>query len=110
MRILLDESLPRGLKSLLRDHEVRTVADQGWRSFKNSRLLELAQGTFEVFVTADQGFEHEQNLEQFDIGVVILIARSNRLVDYEPLAVHLGVAVEEVRRGEARKVVAAEPG
>ena len=110
MRILLDESVPRGLKKLLPDHEVRTVAEQGWRSSKNSALLELAQVAFDVFITADQGFEHEQNLEQIQIGVVILVARSNRLVDYEPLAPRLIAAVEEVRAGDARKVAAADPG
>lgn len=108
MRILLDESVPRGLKGLLADHEVRTVTERGWQSFRNSMLLELAQESFDVLVTADQGFEHEQNLESFSIGVVILVARSNRLVDYEPLAPALRLAVDEVPAGQLRKV-AAEP-
>lgn len=84
------------------------MAEQGWRSFRNSRLLELAEEEFDVLVTADQGFEHEQNLERYSIGVVVLIARSNRLVDYEPLAAALRRAVDEVRAGQLRKVASSK--
>ncbi|MDA2925401.1 DUF5615 family PIN-like protein [Acidobacteria bacterium AH-259-L09] len=109
MRVLLDESLPRGLKGLLLGHDVRTVVEQGWRSTRNSDLLRLAESEFHAFVTADQGMEHEQNLEQFDLGVIILVARSNRLADYEPLAASLVEAVNDIKPGELRKI-AAEQG
>jgi predicted nuclease of predicted toxin-antitoxin system len=106
VRILLDESVPRGLRRFLPDHDVRTVAEQGWRSLRNSTLLQLAQESFDVLVTADQGFEHEQNLEQFDISVIILVAPSNRLVDYEPLTASLQDAVGTVRRGASLRLIA----
>lgn len=54
MRILLDESAPRGLKELLPGHEVKTVPEQGWASKLNGELLGLAVADrFDVFVTPD---------------------------------------------------------
>ncbi|MBA2691242.1 MAG: hypothetical protein H0U65_01940 [Rubrobacter sp.] len=36
-------------------------------------------------MTMDRGIEHQQNLARFDIAVILLRARSNRLEDLEPL-------------------------
>jgi hypothetical protein len=109
VKVLLDESIPRGLKRFLAKHEVRTVVEQGWRSVRNSTLLELAQEFFAVLVTPDQGFEHEQNLKSFDIGVVILVAPTNRLADYEPLVPALERAIDAVEPGRALRVAAEQP-
>ena len=43
MRLLLDECLPRKLKSDLPGHEVRTAPEMGWASKENGELLELAK-------------------------------------------------------------------
>ncbi len=72
MRLLLDESLPRKLKRLLVPHEVRTVPEMGWASKKNGELLRLAQGRFDVFITADQKLPKQQNLSTFTVAVVVL--------------------------------------
>ncbi|HED04364.1 MAG TPA: hypothetical protein ENI60_06320 [Candidatus Fraserbacteria bacterium] len=89
MKVLLDESLPRRLKDALEGHDVSTVRDEDWDGKKNGELLELASGRFDVFVTPDQGFEHQQNLRRIDMGVIVLIAKTNRLVDYLPLVSRL---------------------
>ena len=54
MRVLLDECLPRKLKSDLAGHEARTVPEMGWASKENGDLLELAAGHFDVFLTVDR--------------------------------------------------------
>ena len=72
MRLLLDESLPRGLKRDLAAHEVVTVPEQGWAGKDNGELLGLADKQFDVFVTADQGIEYQQNLAGFGLAVVTL--------------------------------------
>lgn len=54
MRILLDESLPRRLRSAFPGHEVATVAEAGWSGLSNGELLQLAAERFDLFVTADQ--------------------------------------------------------
>ena|SRR5438876_10915343 len=102
MRILLDESVPRGLRRLLPAHDVRTVPEQGWASKRNGELLTLAVSDgFDVFVTPDQNLPHQQNLSNFDIVVVILAAGPNRMATYEPIADRLQRSVEVATRREA---------
>ena len=59
MRILLDESLPKDLASLLLQHEVTTVHAAGWSGIKNGKLLALAAASYDVFITADRNLEHQ---------------------------------------------------
>ena len=75
MKLLLDESVPRRLMDHLEGHEASTVRDEGWRSKDNGELLQLANSTFDVLVTADQILRRQQNFPQYDIAVVVLIAR-----------------------------------
>ncbi len=81
MRLLLDESLPRGLKNLLDAHDVVTVQEKGWADTTNGKLLRLAESEFDVFVTADQNLQYQQNLIGFDIAVIILAAVRTRVSD-----------------------------
>jgi predicted nuclease of predicted toxin-antitoxin system len=106
VRILLDESLPRGLKGLLEGLDVVTVPEQGWRSMKNGELLQRASGHFEVFVTADQNLEHQQNIAALPLAVVVLVAGSNRMEAYLPLVKKLGEAVRAARPGTLTRVAA----
>lgn len=85
MRVLLDECLPRRLKREFAGHDTRTAPEMGWASKRNGELLGLAVGQFDVFLTADRNLSYEQDLSSFDIAVVVLVARSNRLDDLRPL-------------------------
>lgn len=62
MRILLDESLPRRLSQTLAEHAVSTVVEAGWSGIQNGKLLALAAEQFDVFITADQNLQYQQNL------------------------------------------------
>jgi predicted nuclease of predicted toxin-antitoxin system len=104
MRLLLDESLPRGLKSFLVGHDVSTVQEMGWAGTSNGKLLQLAQAEFEVFITADQNLQYQQNLAGFDIAVLILAATSTRIPDLEPLILKTLGALSELTSGEVRRV------
>jgi hypothetical protein len=106
MRILLDESVPKGLGRLLEPHRVKTVAEQGWSSYSNGQLLTLASGQFDVLVTADQNLPSQQNLAKFDIAVVVLVAQTNQMVDYLPMADAIRNVVETVTKDEVRWVTA----
>ena len=99
MKLLLDESLPQDLRLHLSDHEAVTVPFRGWASKQNGELLRLASPEFDVFITADQSLEHQQNIEQFDIAVVILVAPSNRLADLMPLLPKVLGLLASVRPG-----------
>lgn len=101
MRVLLDESAPRGLTDLLVGHEVETAPERGWASVRNGKLLALAAGAgFDVFVTPDQSLPRQQNLTRFDIAVVVLAAGRNRMATYVRLADGLRASVKAARRGE----------
>ena len=105
MRVLLDEQLPRHLARDLTEHQVRTVQQEGWAGLKNGELLErAADGGFDVFVTADQNLEFQQNLARSRLGVVVLVARSLALEDLRPLVPATLAAIERVRPGEVIRV------
>ena len=88
-----------GLKRHLPGHDVSTVTDEGWAGRKNGDLLRLAAGRFDVLVTADKGQPHQQNIRALPLGVIVLRARSNRLVSLLPLVPGLLAALAGVRPG-----------
>jgi hypothetical protein len=65
---------------------VRTVQQQGWAGLKNGELVQrAAEAGFEVFITADQNLEFQQNLARSSLFVLVLVAPSNALEDLLPL-------------------------
>ena len=86
MRVLLDESVPRRLARQIQDHEVRSVHDVAWQ--------------FDALITVDRSLPFQQNLSKYDIAVVILAAKSNRLADLEPLLPDLQRVLSEIGPGE----------
>ena len=75
MRLLLDECVTRYLKRDFLGHEVSTVDEAGFKGLKNGALLRAAQGTFDVLVTVDKSIRHQQNLQSFQIAVLLLTAQ-----------------------------------
>ena len=104
MRVLLDECLPRRLKADLPEHEVQTAQEAGWAGLQNGALLALAAPLFDVFLTVDRNIIFQQNVKGLNIAVVVMIARSNRLVDLRPLMPEVRVALQKVRSGEVLRV------
>ncbi len=100
MRVLLDECLPRKLRNRLPGHEVATVPEMGWAGTKNGALLRLAESHFDVFVTADQNIEYQQNLHSAVIAVIVLIAPNNRLETLVPLMPDVMVELSRVQPGD----------
>lgn len=86
MRLLLDHNLPRRLRSHLAEHDVQTAREMNWEELENGALLRAAaEAGFDTFVSIDKKLEHEQNLLQLPIAVIVLDARSNALPDLLPL-------------------------
>jgi hypothetical protein len=65
-------------------------------------LLTLASQHFDVFVTLDQNLSFQQNLDGFSIAVVVLSAKTSRLIDLKPLIPNLLAAIESARSGTAK--------
>jgi predicted nuclease of predicted toxin-antitoxin system len=89
MRILLDESLPRRLRAAFPGHDVVTVAEAGWSGLQNGELLQLAAERFDLFVTADQNVQYQQNLRSLPLSVAVLTGRDNRYETLLPLVEQL---------------------
>ena len=85
MRILLDESLPIELRDELPPHSIHSVQEMGWSALKNGELLRRAVGQFDVFLTADQNLQYQQNVENLPVAVAVLVAKSNRIQSLKPL-------------------------
>ncbi len=104
MKLLLDECVDQRLQGELHAHEVKTVADMGWSNFKDRELLNAAQHEFDALITVDRNLPYQQHLPKFNIAVIILRARTNRLVDLQPLVPALLVALPTAPTREATVV------
>ena len=76
----------------------------GWAGIKNGDLLDVAQKSFDVFITVDRNLSFQQNLPQFNIAVIVLQAPTNRLFDLQQLLPNLEGALDEVRKGQVHWV------
>ncbi len=73
MRILLDETAPAGLKTILSDHDVVTVPEIGLAGVSNGKLLDAAeQAGFRILVTVDANIKAQQRLGGRQIAMVVL--------------------------------------
>lgn len=104
MRILLDECVDQRLAEDFAGHEVLTVKQMGWKSKQNGELLTLAANDFEVFVTTDRNLSFQQNLPRFNVAVVVLTARTNRLNDLRPIVPALLRVLPFLKKGEVREI------
>lgn len=100
MKLLLDECLDWRLRRDLPGHDVKTAQEMGWAGIKNGRLLALAQGSFEVFITGDRNLSFQQNLPRFSLAVVVLKAESIRLVHTQPLMPKLLALLPSLQPGQ----------
>lgn len=80
MKILLDENLPKQLKTEFGpDYDVKTVRDMGWLGKKNGELLRhIVFNGFDFFVTIDKNLRYQQNLDHIELKIFLLLAINNR--------------------------------
>ena len=53
-RILLDQNIPRQVRTILDGYNVKTSLQMGWDTIENGDLLNVAERDgFDVFITAD---------------------------------------------------------
>ena len=104
MRVLLDENIPADLAVELTSHKVTTVSDMGWEGTKNGELLRRATGNFDALITMDRNLEFQQPLAKQSFGVVLVIARSNRMSDLMPLLPAIMESLVQIKPGELRRV------
>ena len=100
MRLLLDECVDRRLARDIHGHDVSTVSELGWAGIRNGELPARSAGRFDVFVTVDRNLAFQQHIADLSLAVVVLRARTNRLIDLEPLVPALLAALSTVQAGK----------
>lgn len=68
---------------------------------RNGELLRLAELEFDAFLTADRKLQYQENLSAFNIAVVVMVARSNSLLDLQPLIPRILEMLPSTKRGQA---------
>jgi len=104
MKILLDESLPRKLRSDFgSEHEVWTVRDKGWLGKKNGELLKLMiADNFQLFITVDKNLPYQQNLDRLPPPIFVLNAKDNRRSSLQKL---IPLVFERIKIGNLQNVI-----
>ena len=87
MKLLLDESVPRGLPVCFPQRfEVQTAPKTGWAGIGNGELIQrAATAGFDALITADSNIEYQQNLKNLPIAIIVLRALTNRMEHLRPL-------------------------
>ena len=106
MHVLLDESVPRQLASLLTEHTVTTVPREGWAGITNGELLRRASQRFDALVTGDQGIQNQQEISGLDLGIIVLVAPNNRIETITALTPRILAALEALEPGQVVRVSA----
>ena len=98
MKVLLDECVDWRLARDIVGHEVKTARQMGWSAVENGQLLALAAAQFDVFVTVERNLSFQQNVTTFDIAVIVLRAKSNRLHDLRRVVPQLVASIATAKR------------
>jgi predicted nuclease of predicted toxin-antitoxin system len=104
VRVLLDEQLPLDFARTLEGHSVDTVVGRGWAGLTNGELLRRMHGEYDALVTMDRGIEFQHNLSTLPFGVLLLRARSNRMMHLQPLVPPILDALPTIKPGELLRV------
>ncbi|HEX8564892.1 MAG TPA: DUF5615 family PIN-like protein [Pyrinomonadaceae bacterium] len=101
MRLLLDECVTRYLKPDLEvGHEVLTIKEAGFKGLENGELLRAAAVSFDVLVTVDKNIQHQQNIANLPIAILILSSLFTRYDSLKPLVPRALEVLKKIRNGE----------
>ena len=104
MRVLLDECVPKRLRTELTAHAVRTVAEMGWSGIKNGQLLQNAASDFDCFLTVDRNLQFQQHIDALPLAVLVIQAVDNRIETLRPLMVAVREALTSIAANELKVV------
>src|SRR5581483_3703650 len=104
MKVLLDECVDWRLSRDIIGDEVKTARQMGWSAIENGELLALAATNFDVFVTVDQNLAFSRISAGLRIAVIVLRARTNRLIDLRALIPTLLTRLSAARPGTIEQI------
>ena len=103
MKILLDHCVPAPLQRFLPANEVRTAHELHWETLRNGELIAAAeQASFDLLITADQHWSHQQNLSGRKLAILVL--RTNNWVELRVSVADIAAAVSAITSGEYREM------
>ena len=105
MKLLLDECVPQRLRDEFPGHDVYTAEAAGLLGVKNGALLSAAAAEFNVLITVDQKMRFQQNLQKFDLALIVLIAKPCRYPQLKLLAPKVLEVLDEIKAGEVVEIV-----
>jgi len=101
MKLLLDECVPRRLKTDLRDHDVQTLDDLGLKGVLDGEMLQAAAAQdFDVLITVDRRIPFQQNFSKFDLALIILVAKPCRYAELKLLIPQVLTALATIKPRE----------
>ncbi len=96
MKILLDECVTKKLKPYLSDYDISTVSQEKWNGLKNGKLLTTAQKHgFNILLSIDKNLQHQQNMENYTISIVILNSNTSKIEDLKEFVPNLKIQLDE---------------
>ena len=95
MKLLLDENLPKKLKSDFPDHLIYTVHDMGWNGRKNGELQLLIDNSFDALITFDKNLQFQQNFKIYSFPIVVLNAHDNTYLTLKNLVSRLKFVLKD---------------
>ena len=105
MRILIDECIDERFRNSLPGHDCQTARYAGLAGLNNGELLIAAETAgFDVFLTADQGIEYQQNLAARKIAIIIFRTKSNRLKDLLQLVPACLARIDSIQPGQIVRI------
>lgn len=103
MRILFDRGIPALLRRLFEEHTIDTAAERGWADIENGDLIEKAeQDGYQVSMTTGQNTQHQQNLRDRQLSIVVLLSTSWPRVRERVEEIQRVLA--EIRPGELKEI------
>jgi hypothetical protein len=98
LKILLDESVPRLVKTSLSSWDITTVQELGWSAIKNGKLLARADAqSFTILITADRNLRYQQSAPR---QLAILVLPTNRARVIRTLLPDITTALTHLRPGD----------
>ena len=104
MKLLLDECVPQRLSDDFPDHDVYTAETAGLLGVKNGALLRAAAERFDVLITVDRRMPFQQNLQKFDLAVIVLSATPCRYPQLKLLAPKVLEVLDQLKPGEVVEI------
>jgi predicted nuclease of predicted toxin-antitoxin system len=81
VRILVDECVPRQIRSRLPGHYVRTAREAGFAGYKNGRLIKAAEADFDLMITSDKNLRYQQNLSGRTLSILLLSTNDRSMIE-----------------------------